>query len=473
MGRRWWLWPALVVTATLAPFWRVIAGAVTLVSRDTFELYEPMRALIVPALRAGRLPLWNPYEAAGVPLFAQALHGVLHPVSIVTALPPFEGLDAAVVLYVVAAAMGAYALARTLGATPAASACAAFGYGLGGYTVSMAANIVFLAGAASAPWTLAAMRRCAAPGSAPRHVVGVAVAVAVTAFSGEFESLAWSLALGSVLAADAGGRRGLARSVVGAGLGILVAGVQLVPSWVFLQRTTRGDALDVAERLQWPLEPWRLVEWIAPGFFWSVDASPFLLLGGETQHAVPFAESVFIGGAVLVLALGGVGRSRTARLLVMFAGLCLWQALGYRLGAAQLTSFVPIWGEFRYAEKLMAPITLCAAVLCALGADRVTTAGPPRWLERAAMGLLVAVAMAGVVSWLAPGAVRAFFLAAGRGQGPTPPPPEFVAAAASSRDHLARGVLRAVPFLAALVLLLRTVRVHRAAWALPALAWVV
>src|SRR6266568_6627264 len=46
------------------------------------------REIVVEALRAGRLLLWNPYEGTGLPLLAQAQHAVLHPVTLLTALGP-------------------------------------------------------------------------------------------------------------------------------------------------------------------------------------------------------------------------------------------------------------------------------------------------------------------------------------------------------------------------------------------------
>ena len=68
--RRTAAWAAATVAAALLPFASVVAGVRTLAHRDTFRLYAPVRTLVVDALRRGRLPLWNPYEGAGKPLFA-------------------------------------------------------------------------------------------------------------------------------------------------------------------------------------------------------------------------------------------------------------------------------------------------------------------------------------------------------------------------------------------------------------------
>ena len=73
---------ACAVLAPLAVHW--LSGR-TLVSHDTQILYAPQRWLVDEALRAFRLPLWNPLMGAGVPFLADAIHCVLHPVSVVTA----------------------------------------------------------------------------------------------------------------------------------------------------------------------------------------------------------------------------------------------------------------------------------------------------------------------------------------------------------------------------------------------------
>ena len=48
-----------------------IASGFSLEWKDTIALYAPLRGDIVEALRHFRLPLWNPNEAMGMPLFAQ------------------------------------------------------------------------------------------------------------------------------------------------------------------------------------------------------------------------------------------------------------------------------------------------------------------------------------------------------------------------------------------------------------------
>src|SRR5512139_1108078 len=95
-------WAAATAGAVLLAFAPAVAGLRTLSQRDTDLLYAPVRTLVVEELRAGRLPLWNPYEATGKPLFAEGIHGVLHPVSLLGAALAPASVDFLLLAYLVA-----------------------------------------------------------------------------------------------------------------------------------------------------------------------------------------------------------------------------------------------------------------------------------------------------------------------------------------------------------------------------------
>ncbi|MGB8930031.1 MAG: hypothetical protein WCC48_02145, partial [Anaeromyxobacteraceae bacterium] len=157
---------ACAVLVPLAFHW---IGGHTLAWFDSLRLYAPERWMVEEALRGWRLPLWNPFVGGGMPLFADGIHGVLHPVSILVAWAGTDrGVDLLIGGYVTCAGLGAYALARELGASRSAAMMAAVVYGSSGFVLSMAGNLVFLAGLGSLPLCLAALRRVAAdPGPAP------------------------------------------------------------------------------------------------------------------------------------------------------------------------------------------------------------------------------------------------------------------------------------------------------------------
>lgn len=384
-------WAAITAVAVLLPFAPAVVGERTVSMRDTDQLYTPVRTLVVEELRAGRLPLWNPYEATGKPLFAEGIHSVLHPISLISAAVAPASIDFLVLAYLVAAALGAFVLAWVLGASPVASTTAGLGFALSGFSASMTGNLVFLAGLSTLPWLVAAGR---AAGSGARWgEVAAALATAGAFLSGDAQAAIVGAALGLLLAADAGGRRGVARALAGVAAGALLAGVQVVATRELLARTYRGLELDDVEKTMWALEPGRLLEWVVPGLIRGPLESVPMGAAPRIDRLV-FAESVFLGAPLLVAAVLGArqrGR-RTALVLAAAAVTTLWLALGHNLGARQVLDWVPVWSRFRYTEKLMAPLTLSACALAALGVDAFAAAPLSRGWRRALAALALACA---------------------------------------------------------------------------------
>lgn len=393
---------ATAVVAPLAARW--LAGK-TLVWFDTQRLYGPVRGLVDEALRSLRLPLWNPYLGGGMPLLADAIHGVLHPVSLLAAAVGGDGsVDLLIGGYVLLGGLGARALARDLGASQAAAAVAAVTYASSGFVLSMAGNLVFLAGAGGLPLCVAGLRRFAAEPSAS-HLLYGAGAAALLLLSGDAQALVLAGAVALVLALDVGGWRGALRAAAAGVAGILVAGVQLLPTVAHVPRTVRGapDWSPVAG--VWALEPWRLVDLALPGLGWGPDpyADPiFSALSDPARwpspsFPMPFSASLFVGLLPLTFAALGAREGRRGRWLGLLALALLWGALGPLLGADRVLGGLPIWRSFRYSEKLAGPLTLVLALLSALGVDAALERRVPRRRILAVAGAAGAVAVAGGV----------------------------------------------------------------------------
>jgi hypothetical protein len=393
---------ALVAAGTLAPLLLHWAAGRTLAWFDTQRLYAPQRWLVDEALRSLRLPLWDPHMGGGVPFLADAIHGVLHPLSIAVAwLGSGRSVDLLLGGHVLAAGLGAAFLARELGGSRAGAALAAFAYAGSGYVLSMAGNLVFIAGAGSLPWCVAGLRRFGA-GPGPGSLALAALGAAVLAFSGDAQGLVLGGLLGLALAVEAAGWRGGLRAGSAGALGLLVAAVQLVTTAVHVPRTVRAAGSWTPTPDVWAFEPWRLVELVAPGLVWGRDpyADPvYAGLAGPghwpaSDYPMPFAASVFIGLVPLALAVAGLREGRRGKVLGLLALLALWVGLGTTLGADALLGRLPIWSSFRHAEKLVGPLCLVVAVLAALGLDAVTAR---RVGGRALLGAAAALGLAGTV----------------------------------------------------------------------------
>jgi hypothetical protein len=393
--------PGIVAAAVLAPLaWHWLSGR-TLVWFDTASLYAPQRWIVDEALRAFRLPLWNPYMGAGVPFLADAIHGVLHPVSVLTAwLGTGRSADLLIGGYLTCAGVGAALLARDLGASRAAAALAGIVFALSGHVLSMAGNLVFIAGAGSLPFCVVGLRRFAVrPG--PATLAGGVAGTAVLVLSGEYQAVMVAGGISLVLAADVAGWRGALRASGAGALGLLLAGAQLVPSAFHVARSVRNPLTWAPDPTIWPFLPWRMGELVVPGFLRGsnplIDRVFEALAQGSWipgNTPMPFVASVAVGLLPLTLALAGVRTGRRGAILGGLALLFLWAALGPALGASEILGRVPVWRGFQFAEKLVEPLSLVLALLAALGADSLSE-------RRLRGGMVLAVAAVLAVASLA------------------------------------------------------------------------
>jgi hypothetical protein len=129
--------------ATLAVLWplgltnRILAGV------DAFTYFTPYWAYRAAELRAGHLPLWNPYLFLGVPFLANPQAAVLYPLHWpLIWLPPATALVWSALLHVwLAAGFTCTFARRSLGLSRAAAWLAGLLFGLGGFTVARIENI--------------------------------------------------------------------------------------------------------------------------------------------------------------------------------------------------------------------------------------------------------------------------------------------------------------------------------------------
>lgn len=390
---------ALAVAAATAPALAILLRGGTLAWRDSARLFEPLRPLIADSLRHARLPLWNPHESLGVPLFAQLMHGVLHPVSVAAAfLAPRDGIDPLLVAHIAVAAAGSYLLAVVLGARPWAALAAGLAFGMSGYVLGLTSNLQYLAAGASAPWAIAGIV-WGTRGRAARIAVAAA-GVSVLHLAGDPQWTIAAVGLSAVLVTVLGGPGALRRALAAVIVGTLLAGLQLFPAWEYFAETGRASGLPLPERTEWSFPLARLVELVCPGLFAgragvTFDDPVFGWLGGPGYggELMAFLPAVTVGAATLALAVASVRSSRLALALGASAALFLWASLGAAAGADQVLHHVPVWGAFRYPEKLIGPFTLCVASLAALGCDRLasTAAGDRRF----SWGVLAASAACG------------------------------------------------------------------------------
>jgi hypothetical protein len=404
------VWVPIVLCLAHLP---VLLGGIVF-SRDPAHWIFPARWLLRTSLLQGQVPVWNPYQALGFPIFANPLYGVFYPPNWlyllagpgwVASLQTWQDLA-----HLAWGAGGVFWLARRLRVAPLPALVAALAWGLSGYTTAQWTAGLRLQAGAWLPWVglghLHLLARLRAGGRG--WTLGVVVAALPTALGlllGEVFVAAMGLffALATTAAVVVSEPQEPMRSVwrwrwlAPHGLAVALAGgaaaATLVPSRALMASSERAGGLSRVEAEEWSLHPARLIELAAPDSMGNSRgfAASAATIGEERLGNHPLSNSVYLGASVLALALLAPGRRR--RLGWLCAALALFAVL------LALGRFLPVHGLWRrlalpmaymrYPEKYLVLAVAWLALMAALGAERLLAPGP--WPWRRIMFLLAAL----------------------------------------------------------------------------------
>ena len=387
---------AVLAGITLAFYHGLWLPGLVLIKRDASWLYLPIKQSLIERLSAGELPQWFPYEALGRSFIGVAHTGVFHPFTALYFLFPVpDAYRASTLLSCLLAALGAYALGRSLKYSRAGALVAGIAFTLSGYVVSLTEHITYVYSICALPLFCAGLEK------ALRAHTGWVVAPALiwttvllngdiqTGYYFGFIALLWMAARAPVAYGPALLRLGLV-----IGLTVLLAAVQLGPSWVVFAGSERAQpALFHDQALIWSTHPLRLVNMLAAPL--AQDADPVAMarffFGNPTGSV--WAESLYLGIPVVGLAWHGVRHRRDLSVLALLGSLALLLSLGKFGGLYEtLYGMVPFWSAFRIPEKLMGVVSFTAAMLAGAGVDALRegkgTLAP--WLAAAVLCLGIA-----------------------------------------------------------------------------------
>ena len=379
------LLPALAGTAAfLLLVWPVLDPDAQLFFRDTGRLYYPVKKYIAGRLLHGELALWDPWNECGISLLGQMSPGLLHPWTLLYLALPFDlAFKLNHLLPLLLAGVGVYLLARRLGVSRMSAFAGGILFGGCGYLVSQAAgNLIYAVGPAGVPL---ALERFVAFGEEPSRgrLLAASALLALCAYGGEPQSMLMGGLIGAafVLARAISHRAGLVRAIgLVAAWGALAAALSApvaLPALSQLRRSNRAGGLTRIEQTHFSLSPKRLPGFALPNAFddspaapWpaetAADISPFR----EYFDDVPFAASIYLGSAALLLAAFAVRAGRRGQFFLLGGLLLAWAAAGENLGLQPwLHRLVPGYSLFRYAEKQAGFASLLFAIAAAFGLD--------------------------------------------------------------------------------------------------------
>ena len=394
----------MVTLAPLIYFFPAVRGALVISPDDGVTQNVPLRVAAAAVVRGGNLPLWNPYIFCGMPLHGAAQAGLLFPLNwfyLVFSTPAATNLMMLSTYSL--CALGAYLYARRSGTSIAGAILTSMVWQWSAFMVCQIGHTNIVQTAACLPWILWAVDGYGLTGRRWRGVL-LSALVALQVFVGHPQTLGYSLLLMAAYAlimtrGSKETRGAYWRSLIYMGAGLLLAALQIVPTFELMRNSPRSTAsYDFFTSFSLP-----------PRFLLTLFA-PFLSGGGHGRlfralYVGPpfFAEyAAYVGVVALMLALLAIVLKRDTR-TKFWAGaavVCLLLALGEYapFGFYRLIYFVPLLNLFRVPARHLMEVQFALAVLAGRG---LTVLAERRGDSKTLRRVVIVGAVVILLTWLA------------------------------------------------------------------------
>jgi hypothetical protein len=336
----------------------------------------PLRSFYADGLRAGHINLWCPNLFGGFYLHGEGQIGMLHPFHLLLYrfIPVVQAFGLELTFSYISLFAGAYFLFRRWAVDTFSAAFGAFVFAFGGANLVHIVHVNMIGVVAHAPWLLLATDHCLRDTTPRRRVIWTLV---VALLNGSalllgypfYYLIALTLQVWYVayLANVPGWGRLVLRLLVATGFGLLIGGIQLLPTWSALQDSTR--ARPTFEFLaKGSLHPVNLLQWV----------NPFFLLGRSFGPLAKHELAIYsgIGPLLLLLWLCTQKADKNRRLAGFLAGLAimgLFLSLGEYNGLYAWYMRLPLIGIFRVPARYILFTDFALAGASALALNRLRT----------------------------------------------------------------------------------------------------
>ncbi len=333
----------------------------------------PLRVLAANIIKAGNLPLWNPYIFSGMPLLGAAQGGILFPLNwFYLALPPATATNVMVVSTYMVAALGAYLYGRCVRMSITGAMVTSVTWSIGGFLISQISHINIVQTAALLPWVLWAIERYVATGSRKLGLI-IAVLIAIQVFAGHQQTFAFTsiLVVAYVLVMafeDRSKTRRYLKSLVYIVVGVFLSAVQILPTWELLQHSQRSTAsYDFFSSFS------------MPAVFLKTFLAPFVMGGGDGRlfrapyigqafyiEYVSYAGVLALLLAVLSLLFKADRRTKFWAVVIVIA-LVLSFGRNLPFSLFKIVYYIPVLNLFRVPARHLMEVHFAIAILSGRG----------------------------------------------------------------------------------------------------------
>ena len=367
---------AAAIAVSLAPviyFLPALVQGKVICPADGFLQNVPFRVTAAQILRAGHLPLWDPYIFSGMPLFATAQVGILYPLNWgYLAFSTATATNLMTIATYVVAALGAYLYARQIRASLVGAVITSLVWQFGGTAIGQISHINIVQTAVLLPWVLWSVDRYAERASFRRGGI-ISVFIAVQFFAGHQQAFANLLLLVSaylvvMIVADRELRKRYLTCFGFLANGLLLAAVQILPTFELLRNSERSAATYEF-----------FTSFSMPKRFILAFVAPYVLGGGDGRLfrapyiGPPFYPEMIGYAGVLAIMLGVtallIKPDVRTRFWASVALICLLLAMGgyAPLYLYKLIYYVPLLNLFRVPARHLVEVDFALAVLAGRG----------------------------------------------------------------------------------------------------------
>lgn len=362
----------LFLIATIC-FADVLLGINELYMRDMTRYYYPAKQILREIVQHGEFPYWNRYFSAGQPIAANPEHEVFYPLTWLILLPSYDlGYRLHILIHIYIGLLGMYALLRSMELRPPAAWMGALSFGLGGIYLSYVNLLPILFCAAWLPLTCLFARRFLLRRNI-RDFAAAALFLGIQVLVAEPTTVMQTGALIGMYALYRGwySRPRVSKLIthvlwiaVISMTGFLLGAAQILPAIDHVRDSARSRPFDYDLVSAWSM-PWpKFAELIYPNVLGHISIGNVMWYWGGGLYpgmGSPFLFSIYVGIAVIALAIGGAfARPRGGRLVLIIFFLSSLLAVGGHTPLLRWLYDAGIATSVRYPEKfiLMAVFTL-------------------------------------------------------------------------------------------------------------------
>ncbi len=395
-------------------FWRPLteeAVSMPAGGGDLASLYFPTYSYVASQIKAGSIPLWNPYLFSGMPTAADVQTGIFYPINWMLYLftnIEYRDLEWLLVAHYWLAAAFTYLFLRDIGLRRVGALAGGVAFAFSGFMVAHLGHLPMVLVATWIPLVLLTLRRAyishALAGWVWAIVAGLCLTMSLLA--GHVQIFSYGLMAAGLLwlfllfqkqpLTGKSTMPWVAKGALIVAIALGIGAVQLLPS-VELSAQSSRSTVSYEEASQFPDQPVTLLNMVLPTVYGS---NPTNYAFGQYQTTENWGYS---GVVTIALALAGLALRRK-RMLGFFAALVILALLlmvgDLSILGAWIYKFAPGFNKLRDAGRALVLLSFGLAGLAAYGLDGLQEAlsGKQTTARRNAMWWLVGLSGAVVIA---------------------------------------------------------------------------